>query len=42
VDFLFHLPFFFTASGAVAEILTVCIVKSKKLILNQVKGASHA
>jgi hypothetical protein len=26
MDFLFHVPFFCTAAGAVAEILTVCLV----------------
>jgi hypothetical protein len=40
MDFLFHIPFFCTAAGAVAEIQTVCFVniefrESKKLILNQ-------
>jgi hypothetical protein len=35
MDFLFHVPFFCTAAGAVAEI------QRKKLILNQVKRASH-
>jgi hypothetical protein len=46
MDFLFHVPFFCTAAGAVAEIQTVCLVniefcEQKKLILNQVKRASH-
>jgi hypothetical protein len=47
MDFLFHVPFFCTAAaGAVAELQTVCFVniefrKRKKLILNQVKRASH-
>jgi hypothetical protein len=41
MDFLFHVPFFCTAAGAVAEIQTVFFVniefhKRKKLILNQV------
>jgi hypothetical protein len=27
MDFLFHIPFFGTAAGAVAEIQTVCFVK---------------
>jgi hypothetical protein len=41
MDFLFHVPFFYTAAAAVAEILTVCFVnieirERKKLILNQV------
>jgi hypothetical protein len=45
MDFLFLVPFFCTA-GAVAEIKTVCFVniefrERKKLILNQVKRASH-
>jgi hypothetical protein len=39
--FLFHVYFFCTAAGAVAEILTVCFVNiefrvRKKLILNKV------
>jgi hypothetical protein len=38
VDFLFHVPFFCTADGVVAEIQTVCFVniefrEHKKLIL---------
>jgi hypothetical protein len=46
VDFSFHVPLFCTAAGAVAEIQTVCLVniefcERKKLILNQVKRASH-
>jgi hypothetical protein len=46
MDFSFHVPFFCTAAGAVAEIQTVCLVniefrERKKLILNQVKRASH-
>jgi hypothetical protein len=46
MDFLFHAPFFCTAVGAVAEIQTVFWViieyfERKKLILNQVKRASH-
>jgi hypothetical protein len=46
MDFLFHVPFFCTAAGAVAEIQTVCLVniefhERKKLILNQVKRSSH-
>jgi hypothetical protein len=46
MDFLFHVPFFCTAAGTVAEIQTVCYVniefrERKKLILNQVKRASH-
>jgi hypothetical protein len=46
MDFLFHVPFFCTAGGAVAEIQTVCFVniefrEGKKLILNQFKKASH-
>jgi hypothetical protein len=46
MNFLFHVPFFCTAAGAVAEIQTVCFVniecrECKKLILNQVKRASH-
>jgi hypothetical protein len=41
MDFLFYVPFFGTAAGAVAEIQTVCFVniefrERKKLILNQV------
>jgi hypothetical protein len=45
MDFLFHVPFFCTAA-AVDEIRTVCFVnlefrELKKLILNQVKRASH-
>jgi hypothetical protein len=41
MDFLFHVPFFCTAAGAVADIQTVCFVniefhERKKLILNQV------
>jgi hypothetical protein len=44
MNFLFHVPFFCTAAGVVADILTVCYVniefffELKKLILNQ---ASH-
>jgi hypothetical protein len=50
MDFLFHVPFFCTAAllhaGVVAEIQSVCFVnmdfcEHKKLILNQVKRASH-
>jgi hypothetical protein len=46
MSFLFHVPLFCTAAGAVAEIQTVCFVniefrERKKLILNQVKRASH-
>jgi hypothetical protein len=46
MDFLFHVSFFCTAAGTVAEIQTVCFVnvefrERKKLILNQVKRASH-
>jgi hypothetical protein len=48
MDFLFHVPFFCTGAGAVAEIQSVCFVNiefrdCKKLILNQlqVKRASH-
>jgi hypothetical protein len=48
MDFLFHVTFFCTAMvlGAVADIQTVCFVnielrEGKKLILNQVKIASH-
>jgi hypothetical protein len=42
MDFLFHVPFFCTAVGAVAEIQTVFFVnieyfERKKLILNQCK-----
>jgi hypothetical protein len=41
MDFLYHVPFFCTAAGAVAEIQTVYFVniesrERKKLILNQV------
>jgi hypothetical protein len=41
MDFLFYVPFFYTAAAAVAEILTVYFVnivfrECKKLILNQV------
>jgi hypothetical protein len=41
MDFLFHVPFFCTAAGEVAEIQTVFFVniefhERKKLILNQV------
>jgi hypothetical protein len=46
MDFLFHVPFFCTAAGAVAEIQTVCFVnielrERKKMILTQVKRAYH-
>jgi hypothetical protein len=46
MDFLFYVPFFCTAAAAVTEILNVCCVnielfERKKLILNQVKRASH-
>jgi hypothetical protein len=46
IDFLFYVPFFGTAAGAVAEILNICSVniefrECKKQILNQVKRASH-
>jgi hypothetical protein len=46
MDFLFHVPFFCTAAGAVAEFQTVSFVnieirERKRLILNQVKRASH-
>jgi hypothetical protein len=41
MDFLFYVPFFCTAAGAVAEIQTVCLIyiefrERKKLILNHV------
>jgi hypothetical protein len=49
MDFLFYVPFFCTAAtaaAAVTEILNICFVniefhERKKLILNQVKRASH-
>jgi hypothetical protein len=46
MDFLFHVPLFCTAAGVVAEFQTVCLVniefhERKKLVLNQVKRASH-
>jgi hypothetical protein len=46
MDFLFHVPLFCTAAGAVAEIQTVFSVniefrERKRLILNQIKKASH-
>jgi hypothetical protein len=46
MDFLFHVLFFCTAADAVIEIQSFCFVyiefrERKKLILNQVKRASH-
>jgi hypothetical protein len=46
MDFLFYVPFFCPAAAVVTEILNVCCVnieffERKKLILNQVKRASH-
>jgi hypothetical protein len=46
MDYLFHVPFFCTGGGVVTEIYTVCLVnieflERKKMILNQVKRASH-
>jgi hypothetical protein len=40
MGFLFHVPFFCTAAGVVADIMTVCFInieffERKKLILNQ-------
>jgi hypothetical protein len=41
MDFLFHVPFFWTAAAAVADIFTVCCAniefrERKKLTLNQI------
>jgi hypothetical protein len=43
MDFLFYVPFFFTAAGAFAEIYIVNIefCEPKKLILNKVQRTSH-
>jgi hypothetical protein len=41
MDFLFHVPFFCTAAGAVAKIQTVCFVNIEFRECNQVKIASH-
>jgi hypothetical protein len=42
MDFLFHVPFFCTAAGAVAVIFRQFEFRErKKLIMNQVKRTSH-